>query len=159
MCEFFRGWRRKIGVLTLLMACLLAAAWVRSLIITDLICIPFGQLTEEVFVSEEGKLTWQRIREEDPASVPTHLLWKCFYSGVGGVDDDDPPVSHCRFLGIEVGEYTSKQMGSAFPSAFCSIPYWLFVIPLTLVSVFLMLSKPRKSTQTKITESIPAEGP
>ena len=35
MIEFFRGWRRKIGLLTLLMASLFMAGWNRSLHIAD----------------------------------------------------------------------------------------------------------------------------
>src|SRR4051812_18429979 len=31
MQEFFRGWRRKLGVVTLVIACILAAGWGRSL--------------------------------------------------------------------------------------------------------------------------------
>lgn len=30
MGDFFRGWRRKLGVVTLAMACVLASAWLRS---------------------------------------------------------------------------------------------------------------------------------
>ena len=30
MGEFFKGWRRKVGVLTLLIACVFAAGWIRS---------------------------------------------------------------------------------------------------------------------------------
>ena len=30
MREFFKPWRRKIGVVTLVMACVLMAGWVRS---------------------------------------------------------------------------------------------------------------------------------
>lgn len=30
MGDFFRGWRRKLGGITLAMACVLASAWVRS---------------------------------------------------------------------------------------------------------------------------------
>ena len=37
MFEFFRGWKRKAGVATLVMACTLAAAWVRSLFVTDFV--------------------------------------------------------------------------------------------------------------------------
>ena len=31
MMEFFRGWRRKVGVVTLAMACVFMVGWVRSL--------------------------------------------------------------------------------------------------------------------------------
>jgi hypothetical protein len=35
MGDYFKPWRRTIGVLTLLMACVFAGAWVRSLIVCD----------------------------------------------------------------------------------------------------------------------------
>jgi hypothetical protein len=38
------------------------------------------------------------------------------------------------------------------------VPYWSFVIPLTLFSSFLLLSKPLKSTSEKITEPVNTEG-
>ena len=38
------------------------------------------------------------------------------------------------------------------------IPYWFVVIPLTLLSAFLILTKPRKTTPTKIPEPNPVEG-
>ena len=34
------------------------------------------------------------------------------------------------------------------------VPYWMAVIPLTLLSAWLLLSKPNKSTQMKIIEPI-----
>ena len=38
------------------------------------------------------------------------------------------------------------------------VPYWSIIIPLTALSAFLLLTKPRKSTPKKITEPNPAEG-
>ena len=35
MGNFFRGWRRKLGVVTLLLACVAMGGWVRSLVIKD----------------------------------------------------------------------------------------------------------------------------
>jgi len=35
MLTFFHGWRPKMGVVTLLLACVLGIGWVRSLLITD----------------------------------------------------------------------------------------------------------------------------
>jgi len=35
MGDFFKGWRRKAGCVTLVMACTFAAAWVRSFIVED----------------------------------------------------------------------------------------------------------------------------
>lgn len=39
MWSFFHGWRRKAGVVTLVMALAMAAAWVRSCVVDDLIQI------------------------------------------------------------------------------------------------------------------------
>lgn len=38
------------------------------------------------------------------------------------------------------------------------IPYWSIVIPLTLFSVYLLLSKPRQSTPKKLIEPVTNEG-
>jgi len=42
MREFFRGWRRKVGVMTLLMACVFMGGWLRSLITTDSVDLPIN---------------------------------------------------------------------------------------------------------------------
>jgi len=57
------------------------------------------------------------------------------------------------FLGFQFGAGTHKQQ-SLLNMHLCMIPYWLIVIPLTLLSAFFLLSKPRKSTSMKITDSI-----
>ena len=42
---------------------------------------------------------------------------------------------------------------------FClSVPYWSIVTPLTLLSAYLLLSKPRQSTAMKTAEPVPVEG-
>jgi hypothetical protein len=40
MHDFVKGWKRKVGVVTLVMACVLTAAWVRSLTVMDTVWIP-----------------------------------------------------------------------------------------------------------------------
>ena len=56
MRELFRGWRRKVGLATLVMACLLMGAWARSYAVRDqIVPIPlfgFGQMLR----SEAGHL-------------------------------------------------------------------------------------------------------
>jgi len=55
MGEFFYGWKRMVGVLTLVMACVFAAGWVRSLMsIQDLLTIPNSK-----FRSRIGQLIWE----------------------------------------------------------------------------------------------------
>ena len=90
MREFFRGWRRKIGVVTLATACLLAFGWVRSLVIVDQVAVaidasghfvtsPFVITTNHFLTSKNGCIRW--IRYEigsngvNPAYVNPFSIW------------------------------------------------------------------------------------
>ena len=42
MREFFRGWRRKTGLATLAMACVLTVLWMRSHLVQDELLFCFG---------------------------------------------------------------------------------------------------------------------
>ena len=53
MGEFFKPRRRKIGCVTLTVACLLVAAWVRSLIVDDIVIIPCGQFVTITTISND----------------------------------------------------------------------------------------------------------
>ena len=50
MGEFFKPMRRKAGVVTLLLASVFVAGWVRSIHQMDVIIVP-GSLTNHVFIS------------------------------------------------------------------------------------------------------------
>ena len=49
MPEYFKPWRRKLGTLTLLMACVFMSAWTRSLIMDDQISIPLRTYVSDRF--------------------------------------------------------------------------------------------------------------
>ncbi len=60
MGNFFKPWRRKIGVVTLLMALVSAGGWVRSLTITD--AMSFGQPNaHHVMISTNAEIRWAKI--------------------------------------------------------------------------------------------------
>lgn len=56
MGDYFKLWRRKIGVVTLLMACVFMVAWMRSLIATDSVTLPFKNQsgTDTIIVTRAG---------------------------------------------------------------------------------------------------------
>ncbi len=95
MGEFFKGRKRKVGVVTLVMACLFMGGWVRS------------------------------------------------YSNC-----DSIRVSYNRCLASYEGVISMNQIHFS-PCTYWSFSYLYIVLPLTLLSAYLLLSKPRKSTQTK----------
>lgn len=94
MGEFFKGWRRKTGLATLLIACVLLAPWVRT------------------WPASEGYLLHIEFR---PSKID---------------------FSFERTDHVESG-YTH------FPLVRCSVQYSWIIIPLTVLSAWLLLRKPR----------------
>src|SRR6266700_4979357 len=57
MGDYFKPWRRKLGVVTLLLACVFVAGWVRSLSTFDSIAFAnVGRLHIVPLMSHEGRL-------------------------------------------------------------------------------------------------------
>ena len=122
MGEYFKPWRRKIGVVTLVMACVFAGAWVRSILVHDVIRIGPGNV-ECIIVSHAGIFS----------------IW---------VGPDSPkPTSSWKIFGPIV---TAPATHPGIP-----LPYSIIVIPLTLLSAYLLFSKQRKSYVKPINESVP----
>ena len=142
MHEFVHGWRRKVGVVTLAMACLVTGMWCRSFSVQDV--FGWGDSTPDLpiwFASNEGVLVavaeipigWSHLRpsisiwETDETKpweklFPSNITWS---------------FQFCRF-GYGHAEFQ-----------FLTLPYWSITVPLTLLSASLILWKPRKRTAVK----------
>ena len=101
MPTYFKPLRRKIGVLTLVLACVLMAGWVRSLSIQDKELFNIDSLRNAI-ISSQGSIAWER--------------W------------------------IGNGRHEST-----------SIAYWSIVIPVTMLSAWLLLSKSRQKPAARKT--------
>ena len=124
MREFFYGWRRKAGCVSLAMALVLMAGWIRSFTITDLYMVGDGWI-----VSSDGLIEWLNYsfdHDRDPIEPPT--------SG--------PPAE----ITVSVVADDVIVLGSpgAWHVATWIVPYWSMVVPLTILSAYLILGKPRK---------------
>lgn len=146
MGEFFRGWRRKIGCLTLVMACMLATAWVRSFRFEDAYFYPNGPYITDSLFSSAGTVG---LRRDDES------VWDI------QSDDRDygfrsrPCVGRRFGLHADVREWRWAWQWCGFGCAsggdssggearIWALPYWSIVIPLTLLSAYLTLWKPRE---------------
>ena len=133
MTQFFHGWRRKAGCVTLALALAMLGAMIRSRTIADWCYIPVGQ-TEYEFISEDSQLKmiwWMQI--EAPAfSIGSLELGKAFPTD--GVE--------WECMGIQMGHDT-RDPGLTYVFAF--FPYLSLILPATLLSACLILWKPRKS--------------
>ena len=166
MGEFFHGWKRRIGGVTLLMALVLTLGWIRSFAIRDVVALPRTD-TEEVFSSSYQSLSWLSYRFRSPESpvflvrhdgtdttkwftpqmrLGSHLIW-----------DDAEIRWRWRWCGFGEGEVQAIATDGN-KNTFRVIPYWSIATPLALISAFLLLTKPRKTTQKKSPESTNAEG-
>jgi hypothetical protein len=147
MREFFRGWRRKIGVLTLLMACVFAAGWVRSFTVTDLFVFAVGQNQTDILGSLKGSFGWQTTHQEAPHPISIYPTWirsdNLTAKSLEAGGEAEGIRWRWRFLGFD-GGYLDIDSTKA---AFVSVPYWSIVLPLTAISAFLLLSKAKTIDQ------------
>ena len=170
MSEFFRGWRRKVGVATLLMACVAMAAWLRSESFCD-------------FYSTEIDRDEMRLRRRFDirsasgkiwiTTVDVTSAWGVSVTKWGSRTIGDSTIRRVRANQKRDTDYTIEldlgSLGFRFETGqflqnpvtritTFTIPYWSITIPLTALSAFLLLSKPRQPNQQKISDPIPAEG-
>jgi len=146
VAEFFKPWRRKLGVVTLVMACVFVGGWVRSEFIIDLLGITFPHDRHYVF-SCRSCIWWKH--DNHKASLRPlgwqASSWREFTPG------DEFLTS--RYLDTE--EAFSNDYVSNLRDRVRCIPYSAIVIPLTLLSAFLLLSKPRVAKPKTIAEINP----
>ena len=130
MIDYFKPLRRKIGVVTLVVACVFAVGWVRSFSVADTIQLPMEKLTLHAIGSadscifwhsnrghpvEQHKFAWQSIELQPRWSFWSQWDWS--------------------ILGLSRRNWETGGV--------LAISYYAIVVPLTLVSVWLLLSKPR----------------
>lgn len=132
MGGFFKGWRRKIGIVTLLMACVFAGGWVRSFHFGDcvlwnsmmfsshgnLYCVPPQRLT----------MSWERPE------------WSVVNVASADIDSSFGQVTwQWRLMGFGIGVFTIFRTDILV----ILFPYYSIVIPLTLLSAYLLISRRR----------------
>lgn len=147
MRDFFKGWKRKLGGATLVMACVLVGTWVRSDFYVDELWFSKDQSPKQVFVQScagalrffdgraDGNITrggyWWRIRR---CSSEDHSFAGF---GVSFVFDE-----RWQYWGFDIGKgHEVQNPPSQYILSFMFIPFWSVVLPLTLVSSWLLLSK------------------
>jgi len=146
MGEYFKPSRRKAGCVLLVMAFMLFGAWMRSRYTLDVFTFTLGPRQNQV-ISWQESVCWVSVIPDD--HVYRHSGWMS-----ESFKPQDMQLvlyfyqSHLRAWDIRMLDETYQW----------DMPYWSLVTPLTAISAFLLLSKPCKSTQKKLTDPIPAEG-
>lgn len=144
MREFFKGWRRKCGCLALVLACLFMGAWIRSRNIEDEIYFPISKTQPVLVFSTQGYIVWGEFTDLDPNDLngqPPH--WRS--------SQLDPKLGTREPMFFQNPAFTWRWWIYAIVEdvvphkrfRFLVIPYWSITIPLTLLSAYLLLWKPR----------------
>jgi hypothetical protein len=125
MREFFRGWRIKLGVVTLGLATVLTGAWIRSLYLEEDAwvfggCILIGHFAGVMDVSQTNKPRYTK-----PYGWRSH-----------------PPIMPFKRPYWPSFECTERYI-------YLRVPHWNVVAPLGILSAYLLLWKPRPKPKAK----------
>ena len=154
MGAFFKGWKRKVGVLTLALAFVFTAGWVRTKIGSDQITIQTKNCVH-VLRSTDGQFQW--IHHNSNFTNDPPVTWQSWKAGLllGHPDLYMDFDWRWRWGGFDFGKGRCHR---TMPQQFLIIPCPPIAVLFTIVSVFLLLSKPLKSTPKKIPEPAANDG-
>jgi hypothetical protein len=173
MREFFQGWRRKLGVLTLMMALVCMHAWVRSLAVEDVLDFhdfidrPYGYFFIDGLATRPNsfaliKYELKSIVEDAPnptpndSKVPSSDAPQFEENGNSELQKDQPIVEVQRLVEIQPEPPTTLLQILREP--LIEIPFSAIAVPLTVISAYLLLlAKPKASTQRKPPQPFPTK--
>lgn len=160
MFSVFNGWRRKTGVVTLLVACAVMVLWIRSRAITEDFFLPLGRQTTLQFISRQSTLTVRKfaapVRVGTANVGPDRLLLFGFFPPTNTSDGDvafsadeenraqlgTPYVWRFRTSGVGLAAFRDQELSLRVD--IFTIPYWLIALPPTFLSATLLLWPRRK---------------
>jgi len=170
MKEFFKGWRRKVGCVTLLMALFLTGMWIRSFKIFDNFWITSLQNRNSLSSSDgcirlgHAHANEARVTKWD-VKYDSHVIKRKAKSASNFTEHDFSRVAGDFYLKSAThnwGHYSDLVQTPGPPISVrlisAQVPYWSIVIPLTLLSAWLLISKSRVAKPKPITEPVPVEG-
>lgn len=163
MRDFFRSGKRKVGIVTLVLVCVLAAGWVRSLTILDRIELPADDQHFNLLLLYDGKVEiesyafkntteWtaaQMKQLKEAYRMITRYTWTPLRSQSVQSSSRTPFLSGWD---SNIAKRSKLFTNTACERTIRSAPYWWFVSPLTLISTWLLLSKPRTCPSVPISE-------
>jgi hypothetical protein len=144
MGEFFRGWRRNLGVVTLMMTLILMGGWVRSHIYIECVILRFGDAIIFNFDSDPHGIgvVWRSLKKDN--TWPISAVWTQQLTK-DSPNYDSPlaknsPSHKWHFCGVHLGRGKIYFWQNDF--AVCRCSYWHVIVPLTLLSAILILTRP-----------------
>ena len=146
---YLKPLRRKIGVVTLIVACVLMGGWLRSTLVKDHLTRDFGDGSTIHAVWYDGPCgAVARKGSSSSGRVQIRLLQSTVESIHGWAAEGAGWAWYQLGFGVIDERFEGGHLKGWFAH------YWSIAIPMTLLSAWLLLSKPRKSIQKKTIEPI-----
>ena len=145
MFEYFRGWKRKAGLGTLALACLVTAIWLRTYSVADLIWIGTGTGRFSLMLMNGRAVVWKW-----PGSGTIYVFHQC----------SESPSGMQQFInswrGSREWERTNRQVLPDLElvmqfEEFTPQPLMLVAFPLAALSAWLLLSRRRETQPSQAT--------
>lgn len=140
MASFFRGWKRKVGVVGLVLACVLMVAWVRSTLVKDHLTQNYGNgssIQATAFDSHVGLV----VRTGFSRTGKSEVRW--LSSRLESIHEWAKERGGWDTYRLGMGAIHQEFEGGSLKAWF--IHLGLITLPLTLISACLLLSKTRQS--------------
>lgn len=154
--DFFTGWRRKSGCTTLLIASLFAGCWIRSFYYTDEIAPYSSQGEYHDLTSISGRVIWTtRISDgsnSDDAFFGGWNSWPAAETSFRLFDysvDPDEAGWPYQLFGIVLAIRPEPWIGPTASFTVRIVPYWVIVLPLLLLSGYLIIVTTEKRNSQK----------
>ncbi len=145
MKEFFHGWRRKVGIVALVMACGFLTLWFRAGAVEDVILSGNGKGTVISLQLSRKGVAWNRY--EGLVMKPAMKWWR--EPPVAGQEGPPrafftrEPIAITRGAQWYIFSYGQIQNSLGNTMDYWVLSFWSITIPLTLLSAYLILWKPR----------------
>ncbi len=155
MGDYFKPWRRKIGVMTLVLACVAMAELIRCYSKHDSFILTYGNDSSIQLLSACRCLIFVKTHSNGSKQA-THFTWETFR----WADNHFLTMSSQTQRAVDCKRFCLASFDShfnnhdAFATCF-AIPYWSIVIPLTLLSAYLLLARPRVAKPTSAPADVP----
>ena len=155
MGDFFNGWRRKAGLVALAVACVLMVGWMRSCLLQDTftVSLRLGSQIRLVSASQHLVIATINIRMGNGEASNRERFWTSRRIDAHGwlfTSTNTLPIyfgfhGHSFWIDKHRIDEPPIDRGTSVSVTKLHFPYWSFVLPLTLLSAWLILIKPRKA--------------
>jgi len=149
MPEFLRGWRRKVGCVVLFVACVMLGMWLKSRFMADTLTLPISHsttLTISFFKRGIVLVSLTEVGKFDARSIYPRFQWTSErYPDRRTPGEIPSPIDAMAEEAVFGFNYYGESSG--FESfRILLIPFLSVVGPLTLLSAYLLLYRPRRVT-------------